>query len=52
MVTKVISKSSLMFMIERIKNAEYAKKRSLDLFRIRDQLFIVRAARTNDLVSL
>ena len=39
-------------MIERIKNVEFVKKRSLGLFRIRDQLFIVRAARTNDLVSL
>ena len=39
-------------MIERMKNVEFVKKRFLDLFRIRDQLFIVRAARTNDLVSL
>ena len=48
MVIRVISKSSLMFMIERIKNAEYAKKRSLDLFRIRDQLFIVKLVRSSD----
>ena len=48
MVTKVISKSSLMFMIEREKNVGYAKKRFSDLFRIRDQLFIVRAVRTSD----
>ena len=41
-----------MFMIEREKNVGYAKKRLLDLFRIRDQLFIVRNARTNDSVSL
>ena len=39
-------------MIERMKNAEFVKKRFLDLFRIRGQLFIVRGARTNDLVSL
>ena len=39
-------------MIERMKNEEFVKKRFLDLLRIRDQLFIVRAARTNDLVSL
>ena len=39
-------------MIERMKNVEHAKKRLLGLFRIRDQLFIVRTARTNDLVSL
>ena len=39
-------------MIERMKNVEFVKKRFSDLFRIRDQLFIARAARTNDLVSL
>ncbi len=39
-------------MIERMKSAEFVKKRFLDLCRIKDQLFIVRAARTNDLVSL
>ena len=39
-------------MIEKVKTAEYVKKRFLDLFRIRDQLFIVRAARTNDSVWL
>ena len=39
-------------MIERMKTAECVKKRFVGLFRIRDQLFIVRAARTNDLVLL
>ena len=48
MVTKVISKSSLMFMIEREKNVGYAKKRFSDLFRIRDQLFIVKLVRSSD----
>ena len=48
MVIRVISKSSLMFMTEREKNVGYAKKRLSDLFRIRDQLFIVRAVRTSD----
>ena len=37
-------------MIERMKIAECVKKRFLGLFRIRDQLFIVRAARTSDSV--
>ena len=48
MVIRVISKSSLMFMIEREKNVGYAKKRLLDLFRIRDQLFIVKLVRSSD----
>ena len=39
-------------MTERMKNVEFVKKRFLGLFRIRDQLFIARTARTNDLVSL
>ena len=48
MVIRVISKSSLMFMIEREKNVGYAKKRLSDLFRIRDQLFIVKLVRSSD----
>ena len=48
MVIRVISKSSLMFMIEREKNVGHAKKRLLDLFRIRDQLFIVKLVRSSD----
>ena len=48
MVTRVISKSSLMFMTEREKNVGYAKKRLSDLFRIRDQLFIVKLVRSSD----
>ena len=39
-------------MTERMNNVEFVKKRFLDLFRIKDQLFIVKAARTNDLVLL
>jgi hypothetical protein len=35
-----------------MKNVEFVTRRFLGLSRIRDQLFIVRAARTNDLVSL
>ena len=34
-------------MIGRMKNVECAMKKFLDLFKIKGQLFIVRAARTN-----
>jgi len=34
-------------MIERMKNVECAMKKFFDLFKIKDQLFIVRAAKTN-----
>ena len=37
-----------MFMTEREKSVGYAKKRLSDLFRIRDQLFIVKVVRSSD----